>query len=85
METHTPDEPPETDSIPWSTLSWWLMLITAVLAIPSLGYVVVAVAGVHGIMGIPVFMACCWACTYFGMHIVKHPNMHEKIDFTQKK
>ena len=84
MEDQTPNHPPSTDSIPWSALSWWLLLIVSVLAIPSLAFVIVTVMGVHGIMGILVFMVCCWSCTYFGMHLVKHPSMSEKIDFTKK-
>jgi hypothetical protein len=74
----------DNENMRWSNLAWWLFLITAVLAIPSLGFVIVTVAGVQGMMGICVFMVSCWTATYFGMHIVKHPNMHEKKDFTKK-
>ncbi len=84
MENQTPNEPPETDPIPWDATSWWLLLMVAVLAIPSLAFVIVTVTGIKGMMGIGVFMVACWACTYFGMHLAKHPNMHEKIDFTKK-
>ena len=71
------------EDLAWDSMSWWILLIVAVLAIPALGYVIVTVTGVQGIMGILVFMVACWGCTYFGMHLVKHPNMHEKIDFTK--
>jgi len=71
------------DSINWPLLSWWLMLSTAVLAIPALGFVIVTVTGIKGIMGICVFAVCCWVSTYFGMYLVRHPNMHKKIDFTK--
>jgi len=84
MEKPTPHETPESNDIPWSALSWWLLLIVSVLAIPSLAFVIVTVTGIQGIMGILVFMVDCWACSYFGMYLVKHPNMHKKIDFTNK-
>jgi hypothetical protein len=84
MEPQTQNESPQTDNIPWPALSWWLLLIITVLAIPSLAFVVVTVTGIKGIMGILVFMVACWACTYFGMYLVTHPNCKEKIDFTKK-
>jgi lipopolysaccharide export LptBFGC system permease protein LptF len=74
----------DNDTIRWSALSWWLFLIAAVLAIPSLGFVIVTVAGIKGAMGIIVFMVCCWSATYFGMHLVSHPNMHKKKDLTKR-
>jgi hypothetical protein len=60
------------------------MLITAVIAIPALGFIVVTVSGVTGVMGIVLFMVCCWTATYFGIELVKHPHMHERRDFTKK-
>jgi hypothetical protein len=77
------NKPVNGDELPWDAISWWLLLIVAVLAIPALGFVIVTVTGVEGIMGILVFMFACWACTYFGMHLVKHPSMSEKKDITK--
>ena len=71
------------DNLPWNSISWWLMLVMAVLAIPCLGFVIVTVTGVNGVMGVLVFMFACWACTYFGMHLMKHPSMSEKRDITK--
>jgi hypothetical protein len=78
-----PETNTESRDLPWNGISWWIMLIMSVLAIPSLGFVVVTITGVEDIMGVLVFMVTCWACTYFGMHLVKHPNMNEKRDFTR--
>ena len=81
---HRPsEEPPQYDTVDWNRISSWLGLITAVLAIPSLGFVIVNVAGIEGGMGVVVFMICCWAATYLGMHIASHPNMHKFKDFTR--
>jgi len=82
MQDNKPNHP-TADDLPWDAISWWLLLIVAVLAIPSLAFVIVTVTGVQGIMGILVFMFACWGCTYFGMHLMKHPNMKKKIDITK--
>ena len=71
------------DMIPWDTLSWWLVLTTAVIAIPSLGFIMVTVAGIEGLMGLAVFITTCWSCTYLGMFLVAHSSMKEKRDFTK--
>ncbi len=71
------------DDLPWSTISWWLMLATAVIAIPALAFSIVTATGVTGIVGLLVFIVACWTCTYFGMHVMKHPSMSEKRDFTK--
>jgi len=73
----------EPKDLPWDTMSWWLMLATAVLAIPALAFAIVTVTGVEGILGIIVFMFACWGCTYFGMHLMKHPSMNIKSDITR--
>jgi len=82
MENKGQNEQASTDNLPWDCISWWLVFVVAVIAIPALGFVIVTVTGVHGLMGIVVFTIACWACTYFGMYLVKHPSMREKIDFT---
>jgi|GEM_PF-2970991 len=83
-EKQAPTETTSDDNIPWDALSWWLFLVVAILAIPSLGYIIVSLTGLTDLIGIAVFMVTCWACTYFGMHLVKHPNMNEKKDITQQ-
>jgi len=83
MTNKSPNEHPNADHLPWDTISWWLMLVTAVIAIPGLAFSIVTVTGVQGIFGILVFMFACWGCTYFGMHLMKHPSMNEKIDVTK--
>ena len=80
-----PTDYPNADHLPWDTISWWLVLLVAVMAIPALSYIIVMISGVQGIMGILVFMFACWGCTYFGMHLMKHPSMKEKIDITKVK
>lgn len=59
-------------------------MVTGVMAIPSLGFIIVTVAGVDGVIGVCVFVVCCWAATYFAIHMFNHPNMHKKRDFTRE-
>jgi hypothetical protein len=85
LQLEAPKEQDAPDDLPWDAISWWLALIVGVLAIPSLAFVIVTVMHIKGIMSITVFTVACWACTYFGMHLVKHhPSMREKIDFTKR-
>lgn len=54
----------------WGHIYWWAILVVAVLAIPSIGFVLAAL--VPGNVGqILVFMLTCWACTFIGMRLMK--------------
>jgi len=83
MAENTPDNDTPADNLPWVAIGWWFMLAVSVIAIPSLAYVIVTLTGTSGVIGLAVFMVCCWACTYFGMHLMSHPNMNKKRDFTR--
>jgi cytochrome bd-type quinol oxidase subunit 2 len=82
MQSQSPQDNNQ-DDLPWHTISWWLMLATAVIAIPALAFAIVTVSGVKGIVALVVFMVACWGCTYFGMHLMHHPSMSEKRDLTK--
>lgn len=84
MQNNSSNQQDNQNDLPWDKFSWWLMLVVAVLAIPALAFAIVTVTGVQGIVGIVVFMVACWGCTYFGMHLMKHPNMHKKYDITKE-
>lgn len=80
-----PKEHAAPDDLPWATITWWLALIVAVLAIPSVGLMIAVVTQLNGTMSILVFAVACWASAYFGMHLMKHhPSMRKKIDFTKR-
>lgn len=49
---------------------WWAMLTVAVLAVPSVGFMVASAITMSGVAGIAVFMASCWVCTYLGMRLM---------------
>jgi hypothetical protein len=83
MSNETPPDDKNTDKLPWDLMGWWLTLVVAVIAIPALAFIVVTITGVDDIIGLMVFMVCCWTSSYFGIQLMKHPNMHKKRDFTR--
>lgn len=49
---------------------WWVYLITAVLAVPSLAFLVTKVMPVNGMLELLIFVVACWLCTYTGMRLM---------------
>lgn len=56
---------------------WWAYLITAVLAIPSLSFLVTTVLPVSGAVELLIFIVACWMCTYFGMRLMSPPKQKD--------
>lgn len=83
MTDSTPSDDEQPDRIPWETLSWWLTLLVAVLAIPSFGFIIIMLAGIKGTTGVFVFMVCCWIASYFAMQWILLPHVHKNKDFTK--
>ncbi|MBY0407736.1 MAG: hypothetical protein K2Q01_08585 [Rickettsiales bacterium] len=52
---------------------WWAYLVTAVLAIPSLGFLITQTLPVSGAIELVVFIIACWFCTYMGMRLMSNP------------
>ncbi len=50
---------------------WWSSLVVAVLAVPSIGFVIASVVPGRELGQIVVFMLTCWLCTFFGMRLMK--------------
>lgn len=55
----------------WTGIYWWASLVVAVLAIPSVGFVMVKILPGHGITELAIFVLTCWVCTYLGMRLMK--------------
>jgi len=58
---------------------WWAKLLVAVLAVPAIGFIVVSMFSVEGMMQIAIFMATCWVCVYLGMRLMQNPKIAEKL------
>lgn len=56
-------------------LIWWAYLITAVLAIPSLSFLITSAIPVSGAVELLIFVIACWMCTYVGMRLMSNPKM----------
>ena len=54
---------------------WWAYLVTAVLAIPSLSYLLTSLLPVSGAIELLIFIIACWLCTYVGMRLMGAPSM----------
>lgn len=55
----------------WDEIYWWAFLVVAVLAVPSVGFIVAAMVPDKNIAQLVVFVLTCWACTYLGMRLMK--------------
>ena len=50
---------------------WWAVLVIAVLAIPSSGFLISIMLPAHGNATLPVFVLACWVSTYIGMLLMR--------------
>lgn len=65
---------------PLSGMIWWAYLITAVLAVPSVGFLVTKMLPVSGSLQLMIFVLACWSCTYAGMRLMGNPRMSPPND-----
>lgn len=65
-------------------IMWWMTLLVAVLAVPSLGIIVSMALKVEGIVQVLVFVVTCWVSTYLGMRLMQNPKMQDKINSDKK-
>ena len=61
-------------------LLWWTYLLTAVLAIPSLGFIITNSLPVSGFLELMVFIIACWFCTFMGMKLMSNPKFAPPTD-----
>ncbi len=52
-------------------LMWWMQLLVAVLAVPSLGLIIASIIPMEGFAQVAVFIVACWACTFLGMKLMQ--------------
>lgn len=57
----------------FNQLIWWAYLVTAVLAIPSMGFIITHNLPVSGFLELCIFIIACWFCTYMGMKLMSNP------------
>ena len=60
-------------------LMWWTTLVVAVLAIPSLGFIIAKALPLRGFGELLIFILACWFCTYLGMRLMHNPKMSESF------
>jgi len=63
---------------------WWAYLVTAVLAIPSLAFIITHSMPVSGFLELVVFIIACWFCTYMGMKLMSNPKFAPPKDNNEK-
>lgn len=55
----------------WAWIYWWSFLVVAVLAVPSVGFIIAMTVPGSGIGQLIVFVLSCWVSTYLGMRLMK--------------
>jgi len=64
-ESSHPKHPPVTG------IWWWAMLLVAVLAVPSFGFMVALTIPSSGYGTLAIFILACWLCTYIGILLMR--------------
>lgn len=54
-----------------SHIYWWASLVVAVLAVPSIGFIIASIVPGKGLGQIVVFVLTCWVSTFLGMRLMK--------------
>jgi hypothetical protein len=57
---------------------WWAMLVIAVLAVPSFGFIVSHESHASGLAELVVFVLACWFCTFLGMRLMNSSALSRK-------
>lgn len=68
-----------------SSLMWWVTLLVAVLAVPSIAIIVTMLFAIPPIAQVLVFVLTCWVSTYLGMRLMQDPKMQETIGSGSKQ
>ena len=68
------------DSSVMGTLIWWATLVVAVLAVPSIGFIVSRLIPIKGIGELLIFILSCWFCTYLGMKLMHRQQPNKDTD-----
>lgn len=66
-----------TSSENFNKVIWWTYLIVAVLAVPSIAFLLTATLPVSGFFALCIFIIACWACTYLGMKLMSNPKLDQ--------
>lgn len=61
--------------VTYNNLTWWVLLIMAVLVVPSTAFIVTSALDASGASEIAIFIAACWLCVYLGLRLMKAPRI----------
>ena len=62
-----------TSSITFKNVSWWILLVIAVLVVPCIAYTFTTMVHVTGGSEVVVFVIACWVCVFIGLALMKEP------------
>jgi len=60
----------------FKNVTWWIVLITAVIVVPSIAYTLTTVVHISGGSEVIIFIVSCWVCVYLGIKLMKMPNIN---------
>jgi hypothetical protein len=64
-----------TSKVTYNNLTWWVLLVMAVLVVPSTAFIFTSVLDASGGSEIAIFIAACWLCVYIGLRLMKAPRI----------
>ena len=79
----TPSNPQSTDiayswksQITFKNITWWVLLVTAVLVVPSIAFLFTTMVHVTGGSEVIIFIVSCWICVFLGLQLMKEPRIN---------
>lgn len=64
------------EKLSYKNLTWWALLATAVVVVPSLSYTFTTVVHLSGGSEVLIFVVSSWICVYIGLHLMKSPRIN---------
>lgn len=82
MKLHKADEKTADAPYSWKSqitfknVTWWVLLVTAVLVVPSIAFMFTTMVHVSGGSEVIVFIISCWVCVFIGLQLMKEPRIN---------
>jgi hypothetical protein len=64
------------EAFAYKNITWWVLLATAVLVVPSLAYTFTTMVHISGGSEVLIFVVSCWICVYIGLQLMKTPRIN---------
>ena len=60
----------------FKNVTWWVLLVTAVLVVPSIAFTFTTMVHVTGGSEVIIFIVSCWVCVFLGLKLMNEPRIN---------